>query len=100
MILFVYILLSCVLNVASSILIWICKTISFINSHEIKEITKQNISVSDFCQISLDNNRKMSVQGEKENNGSSGLKGNEGEPGVFNQIVIYQLKKKLNSVKF
>ena len=41
----------------------------------------------------------MSVQGEKENNGSSGLKGNEGEPGVFNKIVIYELKKKLNSIK-
>ena len=41
----------------------------------------------------------MSVQCEKENNGSSGFKGNEGEPSVFNKIVIYELKKKLNSIK-
>ena len=69
---------------------------SFTDSNE---ITKQNKLVSDFRQITLDNNRKMSVQGEKENTGSFGLKGNKEEPGVVNKIVIYKLRKQVKFSK-
>ena len=99
MLLFFYILLSCVLNIASSILIRICKTMSSSDSHEINKITKQNKSVLDFRQITLDNNKKMSVQGEKENNDSSSLTRNKGEPSIVNKIAIYKLRKQVQFKK-
>ena len=89
---FFYILLFCILNIASSQLTGICKIINSTDSQKNNEHRKQNESVLVFRETIFDHKKKKDEKGDK---GSSGPKGEKGEPVNINKTIIYELRKQV-----